>query len=93
MANGRDVIDPNRERRADREAAQLARTADYRQRFLRSVVRKPLYTNNHFDTDPWQLIGRVADETVRAAMLDTAADDALSGWLSGRGIGANSNGE
>lgn len=45
--------------RADLEAAQLERSDDYRQR--------P-------DTDPWQLIGRVADETVLAAMLAVYED-------------------
>lgn len=45
--------------RADLEAAQLERSDDYRQRS---------------DTDPWQLIGRVADETVLAAMLAVYED-------------------
>lgn len=56
------------------EAAQLRGSADYRQRFLRSVVRKPLYLNKNFESEPWNLIGRIADETVRSAMMAVEAD-------------------
>lgn len=52
----------------------MARSADYRQRFVRSVMRKPLYLNKNFDSNPWQLIGRIADDTVRGAMAAVEAE-------------------
>lgn len=69
-AGGADSV----ERRAGGEAAQLNAACDFRQRFLRSVVRKPLYLNRNFNSDPWRLIGRIADETVLAAVQAVQAE-------------------
>lgn len=64
--------------RAAAEAAQLTGAVDYRQRFLRSVARKPLYMNKHFASNPCELIGRIADQLVRQTMRTVEAQIELN---------------
>lgn len=71
------VATPKSAARSDRNVAaavnrHVGQSVDYQQRFAASQRRKPLYRNRNFDTEPWQLIARIADETVRGALLAVA---------------------